>query len=141
MAEVLRHKQATFTALFDGTSEEVRFEQQGGFLATARQIAGDGGPRARKQAAPAEPRSREGDEQDAAPAAAEHAPTDDTVDATPALPPIPVDGASVRAVLGGLKIRPRQDGGLVIEAEKESASALAGLLRGLLAAVEGAARA
>ncbi|MFY9343003.1 MAG: DEAD/DEAH box helicase, partial [Planctomycetota bacterium] len=39
IAGVLVNKQATFTAVFDGTSDEVRFDQKGGFLAAARRLA------------------------------------------------------------------------------------------------------
>ena len=40
MAEVLKTKQAAFSALFDGGSDEVLFERQGGFLAAARRVVG-----------------------------------------------------------------------------------------------------
>src|SRR5690606_36087587 len=50
-----------------------------------------------------------------------------------------LDPARVRSLLAGLSVQPRADGGLVLEADRESAAVLVEVLRGLASAIEGAA--
>ena len=149
MAGVLRTKQAAFAAVFDGDSDEVRFEEQGGFLRAARKLVGDDGValdanvddadlhrgarlaaeshRAVVDLSVANPQVGSRREV-AAPDAIESA------RGAPSLEP-----ARVRSLLAGLSVQPRSDGGLVIEADRESAAVLAEVLRSLAGAIEGVA--
>lgn len=152
MATVLQHKQAAFSAVFDGTSDEVRFDQQGGFLGAARKLAVAADLPAGDDAA------GDADATDAAvvdrietsPEAARTPPEEiKRVTKSEDLPPQPVEPASgstasleagqVRSLLAGLTVQPRADGGMVLEADRESAAVLADVLRGLASAIEGAA--
>ncbi|MEM7199772.1 MAG: SNF2-related protein [Planctomycetota bacterium] len=148
MASVLQTKQATFSAVFDGDTDEVRFEEQGGFMRAARKLvtadvaadapidhsgvdqvghaATDHGDVAPERSAEERP---EGDADSGKGAEAPDAGRQE-----PSLEP-----AKVRSLLAGLSVQSRSDGGLVIEADSESATVLAEVLRSLAGAIEGAA--
>jgi superfamily II DNA/RNA helicase len=134
IAEVLQGKQATFTAVFDGASDEVRFERQGGFLAAARRMTG-----AAEVAGRVATQSKDvedgGDEDAVLPAAAAQQPM---TSSTTAGDGAALDPSRVRSLLGGLTVQPRADGGMVLQADRQSAAVLAEVLRGLASAIEGA---
>ncbi len=125
MAEILKAKHAAFTALFDGGSDEVRFERRSGFLGVARNLVAAEVPRGRATA------SAERAELDAPPRAPAAAPVGSGAAAV-------IDPARVRSVLAGLTVQPRADGGMVLEADRESAAVLAEVLRGLAGAIAAA---
>jgi len=134
IAEVMKGKQATFTAVFDGDSDEVRFDQQGGFLAAARRMAG-GATTARRGGTRNRDAEDRGDE-DAVLAVS--SPQERSAPSTATTDGAAVDAKRVRRLLAGLTVQPRADGGMLLEADRESAALLADLLRGLAGAIEGA---
>lgn len=167
--EILATKQATFRTLFDGTSDEVKFERAGGFLAVARSVAvpvhgesAAGNGRAGKQQPEAKgkrkalpavvvPEETSGETLDAVTvreplAAADAAARTTPVPRAPAdddgerQPRARLDSTQVRSLLAGLTVQPRADGGMVLEADRESAAVLAEVLRGLAGVIEGAVR-
>jgi superfamily II DNA or RNA helicase len=148
IAEVLGSKQAAFKAVFDGVSDAVDFERQQGFLATARRIV----------AAETEASSSSDDSVESLPlepsaelatAPPDLAPTISPANSSPptaaektahgtsttAAPPARV-AADLRSVLAGLSVTTRPDGGLVLQADRESSATLVQLLRGLASAIE-----
>jgi superfamily II DNA or RNA helicase len=146
IALLLRGKQAAFSALFDGESDEVRFDQQSGFLATARRVAGveameEGG----EGAAVVDAADAVGSASEAGAAVASApVPTQKPVPVGSATAPTvperpPIDAHRVRSLLAGLSVAARADGGMVIQADREAASVLAEVLRGLANAIDGAA--
>lgn len=143
MAGALRTKQAAFSAVFDGDSDVVRFEEQGGFLRAARKLVGDDADGERAEADDAD------DMLDIDDAVAR--PMPEVVEAggsselqataretAEAARPAAIDPTRLRTLLAGLDVRPRADGGFVLEADRESASALAEVLRGLAGVIDGA---
>ncbi len=149
MAGALQTKQATFSAVFDGDTDEVRFEEQGGFLRAARKLVTDDGVAADAgsddlgvdrvgQTTPADgsaerfPQERQ--KHDARPDKEAEAGAHHEGRREPSPEP-----TVVRSLLAGLSVQPRSDGGLVIEADCESAAVLAQVLRSLAGAIEGAA--
>ncbi len=150
MATVLQAKQATFTAVFDGQTDEVRFEQRGGFLGAARSLVdGVDLPAAAADEADEESEVVVGSvDDDGLVAASESAPprsaravrAEENAGADAGDRPGPtIDPARVRNLLAGLSVEPRGDGGLVLRADRESAAVLAEVLRGLAGAIEDAA--
>ncbi|MFN3242205.1 MAG: DEAD/DEAH box helicase [Planctomycetota bacterium] len=149
MAGALRTKQAAFSAVFDGDSDEVRFEERGGFLRAARKLVDDVGVGAAadteeddadKDARLATGRGREAADRSVGEPPPGGAGVDEGVDAPEvASQRAGLELAGVRSLLAGLSVQPRSDGGLVIEADRESAAVLAEVLRGLAGVLEGAA--
>jgi hypothetical protein len=116
------------------TAANARFERQRGFLAAARRIAGGTavagrGPLRSKDA------EDSGDEDavlPVSPGPQQLAPP------TAAANGAAIDPGRVRSLLAGLTVQPRADGGMVLQADRESAAVLAEVLRGLAGAIEGA---
>ncbi len=141
IAGLVTDKKALFTGLFDGMSDEVRFDRSGSFLgqlvkiteATSASVTADGE-----------------DELDA-PADAEVERVIDASDggdvpqaAAPSAAPAAADGAvsaqQVEQLFAGIEVRTRPGGGVVIEARPETASALLAMFQGM-ASLLAAARA
>jgi superfamily II DNA or RNA helicase len=136
IADIVGSKQALFTGLFDGTSDEVTFERSGSFLSRLERVVAPG------IAAPAEPATADDGEADRE-VDAVVASADESRDApgapAPDLLPSP---AGLQRLVAGVSVRRTARGGLVIEAPPETASALAALFGGmaqLLAAAAGPA--
>jgi SNF2 domain-containing protein/helicase-like protein len=131
IADLVGSKQALFTGLFDGTTDEVAFERSGSFLSRIERIVAPVLERARPRGGEAadvdnDPAEREiealvtaGDESRDAPA-------------SPALEPTPTPLATeVQRLFSGLTVQRTDRGGLVIEAPPETASTLAALFSGM----------
>ncbi len=147
IAGLVADKKALFAGLFDGTSDEVRFDRSASFLGQLSKIA---------EAAPAlvanDPEQEldalsddteveraidagDGGDPPAAPARAE------IPVAAPAPAEVVVSARQVEQIFAGLEVRARAGGGLVIEARPETASALLAVFQGmasLLGTVRGA---
>jgi hypothetical protein len=139
IADLVGSKQALFTGLFDGTTDEVAFERSGSFLSRIERIVapalGPAPPSGREVAdVEDDPAEREiealvtaGDESRDAPAptAPEPAPTPSAAD--------------VQRLFSGLTVQRTGRGGLVIEAPPETASTLAALFGGMAQLLQAAA--
>lgn len=133
IAETLGGKHALLKGLFDGASDEILFEQKGGFLERARVLAGEELSVASTDAD--EP------EFDDAPSAQVETPVSATTvpepDARgPAVPGAELPLTEVRAAIALLEVRATPGGGLTIEAPPDAARVLAALLSGLAAKLE-----
>jgi len=142
IAGVLAGKHAAFKAVLDGTSDEVVFERQQGFLAAARRVAGDGavvagGAAARAEAEGDVVRTDEGGAAEAEAAIVVEAEATAAVGAGAGTKVPEVRAPQVQKLLAGLQVTARADGGLVVNADRESAGVLVELLRGLASAIEG----
>ncbi|MEW6071114.1 MAG: DEAD/DEAH box helicase [Planctomycetota bacterium] len=141
IAGLVADKQELFRSVFEGESDEVRFEHSGTFLENVRKIAGDGEP-----PAPAAGGEEEPEEEAAGERAIEdlvEASDESTDGEPPAPPPVPLElptGEDLRALFTKLEIRPREDGGLRLEAPPEAAASLAALFEGLASLLRGAER-
>ena len=135
IAGIVARKRAVFVSLFDGTTDEVRFDGAGSFLATVRALIepapelSDAVEESLDDEAPSE--GADLTDEGAAPAAAPAA--GPTVDAAPLAPP-EVEQAPAAAV-AGLKITRLEDGGLRIDAPPGLAGPLADVLAMLAAAL------
>ncbi len=140
IAGLVADKRALFRGLFDGDSDEVSFDRSGSFLSRLEQIVepapepdlpddADGGQEGET------PLARELDEiisasdesQDAELAAAPPQRDAPAVD----VPSAPLPAPEVRNLFAQLQIRPRDGGGMVIEAPPQAASTLAALFEGM----------
>jgi hypothetical protein len=149
IAALLADKRAFFSALFDGETNEVRFERSSSFLARLeRMVEPARAPEPRLQEDSPEEQAtadREIDELVAAAdergvalaAAPDPAAGSATIGTSVARPPSAESGSEapaakdVRGLLSLLKIHRRDDGGLAIEAPAEAAEGLAALFEGM----------
>ena len=140
IADVVGSKQALFTGLFDGTTNEVTFERSGSFLSRIERVVGPALAPAPASAAGATDEDHAAErEVDAVVAAG-----DESRDAPEAGIPAteaPPSAADVRRLVSGLKVQRTATGGLVIEAPPEAASTLAALFSGMARLLEAAAAA
>jgi len=139
IADIVGSKQALFTGLFDGTTDEVTFERSGTFLFRPERIVAPA-------IAPAQTRAADV-------AAPEDAATERAIDAVVAagdesrdapgiagpLEPMP-SAADIQRLMSGLTVRRIANGGLVIEAPREAASTLGALFSGMAQLLQAAAR-
>ena len=131
IADIVGSKQALFTGLFDGTTDEVTFERAGSFLSRIeRIIAPVLGPAEIPSAAVA-PREDDATEReiDAVVAAGDES-RDAPVEAAPGPVPIP-SAADIQRMVSGLTVNRTANGGLVIQAPPETASTLGALFSGI----------
>lgn len=147
IASVVSDKRALFTGLFDGASDEIRFERSGSFLATMERLIEK----------PAIPEAADADGASDEASGAVEAELDDVVSAadesqdSPILPggagadaatgarmptALPPAG-DIRTLFSGLKVHRTDDGGLRIEAPPETAATLAAVLEGLAQVLKG----
>jgi superfamily II DNA or RNA helicase len=131
IADLVGSKQALFTGLFDGTSDEVAFERAGSFLARIERVVATA-------VSPAPPSSDDagasgedesGREIEAIVAAADE--SGDPAMAGARLPESAPSGADVGRLMSSLTVRRTAAGGLAIEAPPEAASTLAALFSGM----------
>jgi superfamily II DNA or RNA helicase len=133
IAGLVSEKRALFSGLFDGTSDEVRFERSGGFLARLERLVEVSGATVHA-AAPVEEEpeeeARADEEIDDLVQSAVEAGGMTSAPAGSAEPTSahPVD---VRELFAGVRVLRREDGGLVIEARQEAARTLLGLFEGM----------
>jgi hypothetical protein len=139
IADLVGSKQALFTGLFDGTTDEVAFERSGSFLSRIERIVAPA-------LGPAPPRAGEAAdvEDDPAEGAIEALVTagDESRDAPAPTAPEPTptpSAADVQRLFAGLTVQRTGRGGLVIEAPPETASTLAALFAGMAQLLQAAA--
>jgi hypothetical protein len=138
IADIVGSKQALFTGLFDGTTDEVAFERSGSFLSRIERIV-------TPALDPAPPRTRDaaGAEDDPAEREIEAlvVAADESRDAhAPAIPePSPSSADGLRTLFSSLTVQRTSGGGLVIEAPPETASTLATLFSGMAQLLQAAA--
>jgi hypothetical protein len=139
IADIVGSKQALFTGLFDGTTDEVTFERSGGFLSRLARIVTPALTPA--QAGAADVIASEDDaterEIDAVVAAGDES-RDAPGVAAPGREPMPA-AAEIQRLVSGLTVRRAANGGLIIEAPPETASTLAALFSGMAQLLEAAA--
>ena len=138
IAGLMADKRELFRGVFEGDSDEVQFDHRGTFLDGVRKIAGEDEPSRGAEGVDEEP------EEDAATRTEIEElmeAADETTDGDPATPrPEPIATPSsdqLRGLLAELDIRPREDGGLHIEAPPAVAASLATLLDGLASLLRG----
>ena len=138
IADIVGSKQALFTGLFDGTTDEVTFERAGSFLSRIeRIIAPVLGSAETRSAAVAPPEDDATEREIDAVVAAGDESHDAPVDAAPGPAPIP-SAADIQRLVSGLTVKHTATGGLVIEAPPETASTLGALFSGIAALLQAA---
>jgi superfamily II DNA/RNA helicase len=130
IADIVGSKQALFTGLFDGTTDEVTFERSGTFLSRLERIVEPALAPAQTSADVAAPEDDASEREiDAVVAAG-----DESRDAagTTAMRPEPIPSApEIQRLVSGLTMQRTANGGLVIEAPPETASTLGALFLGM----------
>ncbi len=155
IANIVSDKQALFTELFDGTSNELEFTGSGGFLDRMERLvepaeAPDlGEPEEAIDQVVTPVRSQEPIEETPVPAVAQPtplstpiAPVEPSIGADPQLPPPPppqIQGAQVQQLFAAIRVEQTAEGGLKIEAPPEAAAALAAMFQGMAGLLAGAA--
>src|SRR5206468_1971736 len=131
IADIVGSKQALFTGLFDGTTDEVAFERSGSFLSRIERIVAPALAPAQTRAADVAAPEDDATEReiDAVVAAGDES-RDAPGGAAPRLEPMPT-AADIKRLVSGLTVRRTANGGLVIEAPKETASTLGALFSGM----------
>jgi superfamily II DNA or RNA helicase len=141
IGDVLGSKQALFSGLFDGTTDEVSFERSGSFLARIERIVAPAIAAVRPGAAETSVPEDDGSEGeiDAVLTAADE--SRDRPGATAAAEvPIPAAG-DIQRLVSGLTVQRTGTGGLRIEAPPETAATLAALFSGMAQLLQAAAAA
>jgi hypothetical protein len=130
IADIVGSKQALFTGLFDGTTDEVTFERSGTFLSRIERIVAPALAPAQTTAAVAGPEDDASEREiDALVAAGDE--SRDAAGAT-AVRPEPIPSApEIQRLVSGLTIQRTANGGLVIEAPPQTASTLGALFLGM----------
>lgn len=139
IAGIVSDKKAFFTGLFDGDSNEVRFDRSSSFLSRLERIIEPAQAPERRLTLVADPEdeaeSVAATEQESGAEANESADTVATEESpSPAAAPAAED---VRRLFASLAIRPRPDGGVQIDAPPEAAAGLAALFEGMAALLRG----
>jgi hypothetical protein len=129
IADIVGSKQALFTGLFDGTTDEVVFARSGSFLSRIERIVAPVQTAAALAAPEDEAAEREIDTMVAA--------GDESRDAA-VREPI-ASAAEIERLVSGLTVRRTATGGLVIKAPRETASQLAALFSGMAQLLQTAA--
>ena len=138
IAELVGSKQALFTGLFDGTTDEVVFDRSGSFLSRIERIVVPAISPAPARAEDASVAEDDGAEREIE---ATVAAGDESRDAALATAPDPADSAAaIRDLVAGVTVRRTASGGLVIEAPPETASTLGALFSGMAQLLQAAAR-
>jgi hypothetical protein len=139
IADLVGSKQALFSGLFDGTTDEVTFERGGTFLSRIERMVGPA-----MAPAPARPEDVRASEDDSAERAIEAvvAAGDESRDgpsAAAAGPELLPSHADIERLVSGLRVQHTASGGLVIEAPPDTASTLAALFAGMAQLLRAAA--
>jgi hypothetical protein len=138
IADLVSDKQALFTGLFDGKSNEVKFTGSATFLDKVEKLVEPAAVPDLDEPEEAidevvEPARREEPAEPAPPVAAPPAqPPTPATPPIPAQPPAPVpDGLSVQQMLSSIQVERTEGGGLRIEAPPEAAGTLAAMFQGM----------
>lgn len=138
-SDLVGTKQAFFTGLFDGTTDEVAFERSGSFLSRIEQVVAPALPRvSARDAEAAEPEDGPADRETDAIVAAGDESRDARVPTAPGVAPLP-SAPDVERLFSGLTVQRTSGGGLVIAAPPETASTLAALFTGMAQLLRAAA--
>ena len=144
IASLVSDKRALFQGLFDGSSDEIRFERSGSFLASIERIVAAARP-------PDLPETDERAGETSATGESEIEAVVSAADESADIVPVPMAAASIaagvvpgalasealpgaveiRRLFSQLEIRPSERGGIRIEAPAEAAASLASLFEGL----------
>jgi hypothetical protein len=139
IADLVGSKQALFSGLFDGTTDEVTFGRSGSFLSRIERLVTPAVPLA--SAGGADVSDPEDDtterEVDAVMAAADES-RDEPAPRAPGPGPAP-SAAEIQRLVAGLTVQRTAGGGLVIEAPPETAATLAALFAGMAQLLQAAA--
>lgn len=132
IAALVGDKKALFGGLFDGQTDEVRFERSGSFLSAMLKLAEPAVvPDATLGTQPEQGEEAE-EAEELQPSTDGQADTLVRSDAAANAPPAGLPGAAdVQAMFGALKVERKEDGGVLIHASKDAASALGAMLQGL----------
>ncbi|MFW6023461.1 MAG: DEAD/DEAH box helicase [Myxococcota bacterium] len=130
IAGVVANKKALFTGLFDGTSDEVAFEESGSFLSRLEHVVQPVDPVLDEDDDETDPLEGPAPPGDEAPAG-EEATLDDGAEPAAAMPPAWPAPEQVREALAGMRVQRTADGGMRIDADSEAAATLGALLEGL----------
>jgi SNF2 family DNA or RNA helicase len=135
--DLVGSKKAFFTGLFDGTSDEVRFERSGSFLSRIEKLVGP-------VQVPELPKVAETAEEDPAAERELERLTADTDGAEPEERPAAAAALprpeEVQKLFSRLSIRKDEKGGVIIEAPEETAGTLAALFQGMAEMLRGGKR-
>ncbi len=142
IAALVADKKALFSSLFDGSSDEVRFDRSGSFLSQIERVI--------EPVTVPEPEDADLQQEETPPDRELEeiiAAADESADPTPRTLPEPAgsapagrapseaapsgESADVEKLLASLRIRPTAEGGLAIEAPPEAAGTLASLFEGM----------
>jgi hypothetical protein len=130
IAAIVSDKKALFDGLFDGSSDEVRFEQGGSFLSSLQRLVEPvivpKTPAAEAAADNADDAALDPPEAPEVPAESPPARSTET-----ASPPAPF--AAAPALMAGIQIKRLDDGRMIFEAQPEAATRLAALFEGFAA--------
>ncbi len=137
IADIVGSKQALFTGLFDGKTDEVTFERAGSFLSRIERIIAPVPGPAETPAAVAAPEDDASEREIDAVVAAGDESRDAPVEAAPGPAPIP-SAADIQRMVSGLTVKRAANGGLVIQALPETASTLGALFSGIAALLQAA---
>jgi len=139
IADLVGSKQAFFTGLFDGTTDEVAFERSGTFLSRIERIVTGMVPSAPDRVQDGAVSDDDGAEREIEAVVAAGDESGDAAGAAatgaePALSP-----TDIQRLVSGLTVQRTDRGGLVIEAPPETASTLAALFSGMAQLLQAAA--
>jgi hypothetical protein len=140
IAELVGSKQALFTGLFDGTTDEVAFDRSGSFLSRIERVVVPAISPAPARAEDVSVAEDDGAEREIEAAVAAGDESRDMALATIATAAEPTDSAAViQRLVAGVTVRRTASGGLVIEAPPETASTLGALFSGMAQLLRAAA--
>ena len=142
IAELVGSKQALFTGLFDGTTDEVAFERSGSFLSRIERIVAPAISPAPARAEDVSVSEDDGAEREIEAMVAAGDESRDVAGATaPGPEPLPIGRRHPASRRPVVTVRRTASGGLVIEAPPETASTLAALFSGMAQLLQAAATA
>jgi hypothetical protein len=123
IASIVGDKKALFDGLFDGSSDEVRFEKGGSFISTMqRMLAPVELPSLQSELEEEEPQEPRGDVLDS---------TSPAPAPTPALESLPGANPQVKDFMQGIRVERLPDGRTILEAQPEAAANMAAMLEGM----------
>jgi len=139
IADLVGSKQALFTGLFDGTTDEVTFERSGSFLSRIERIVAPAIAPALARAEDVSVPEDDGAEREIEAVVAAGDESCDVAIATATAPEPADSAATIQRLVAGVTVQRTASGGLVIEAPPETASTLAALFSGMAQLLQAAA--
>jgi hypothetical protein len=139
IADVVGSKQALFTGLFDGTTDEVAFDRSGSFLSRLERIVAPALEPARTRAEDVTDPEDDVTEREVDAVIAAGDESRDVAGPTAPEPTRADSAADLQRLFSGLTVQRTAGGGLVIEAPPETAATLAALFSGMAQILQAAA--